>query len=66
MTEFIYGLCCVFIIFLSIVFYRRFIKWRLKFIGINTKGEKVINKCGMHDSMIVIFKGVKNESSDIL
>ena len=34
----------------------RFIKKRIKFIGVNTKGEKVENKCGMHDSMIVIFK----------
>lgn len=34
----------------------RFIKGRVKFKGINTKGELVVNKCGMHDSMIVIFK----------
>ena len=34
----------------------RFLKRRVKFIGINTKGEKVTNKCGMHDSMIVIFR----------
>ncbi len=34
----------------------RFLKGRVKFKGINTKGEKVENKCGMHDSMIVIFK----------
>lgn len=34
----------------------RFLKGRVKFIGINSKGEKVTNKCGMHDSMIVIFK----------
>lgn len=33
----------------------RFLKGRVKFIGVNTKGEKVTNKCGMHDSMIVIF-----------
>ena len=33
----------------------RFINGRVKFIGINTFGEKVTNKCGMHDSMIVIF-----------
>ena len=37
----------------------RFIKGRIKFIGINTKGEKVTNKCGMHDSMLVIFEGTK-------
>lgn len=35
----------------------RFIKGRIKFEGINTKGELVKNKCGMHDSMIVIFDG---------
>lgn len=34
----------------------RFLKGRIKFEGINTKGEFVKNKCGMHDSMIVIFK----------
>ena len=33
----------------------RFLKGRVKFKGVNTKGEKVENKCGMHDSMIVIF-----------
>jgi len=33
-----------------------FLKGRVKFIGINTKGEKVTNKCGMHDSMIVEFR----------
>ena len=35
----------------------RFLCGRVKFIGINTFGEKVTNKCGMHDSMIVVFKG---------
>lgn len=35
----------------------RFLKGRVKFEGINTKGEQVSNKCGMHDSMIVIFDG---------
>jgi len=34
----------------------RFIKGRVKFEGINTFGEKVSNKCGMHDSMVVIFR----------
>ena len=34
----------------------RFLKGRVKFTGINTKGELVNNKCGMHDSMICIFK----------
>ena len=35
----------------------RFIKGRLKFAGVNTKGEYVTNKPGMHDSMVVIFDG---------
>ncbi len=35
----------------------RFLKGRVKFVGFNTFGEKVTNKCGMHDSMIVIFDG---------
>lgn len=35
----------------------RFLKGRVKFKGINTFGELVNNKCGMHDSMIVIFRG---------
>jgi site-specific DNA-methyltransferase (adenine-specific) len=33
----------------------RFLRGRVKFAGVNTKGEQVSNKCGMHDSMIVIF-----------
>ncbi len=33
----------------------RFIKGRIKFVGINTKGEFVNNKSPMHDSMIIIF-----------
>ena len=33
----------------------RFVKGRVKFEGINTKGEMVKTKCGMHDSMIVVF-----------
>lgn len=37
----------------------RFLKGRVKFIGINTKGEKVTNKCGMHDTMIVILENEK-------
>lgn len=37
----------------------RFVKGRLKFEGINTFGEFVGNKTGMHDSMIVIFDGRK-------
>ncbi|HEY0088824.1 MAG TPA: DNA N-6-adenine-methyltransferase, partial [Candidatus Lokiarchaeia archaeon] len=34
----------------------RFVKGRIKFEGINTMGKFVKNKCGMHDSMIVIFR----------
>ena len=34
----------------------RFIKGRLKFQGLNTKGIFVKNKVGMHDSMLVILK----------
>ena len=33
----------------------RFIKGRVKFLGINTKGEYVTNKAPMHDSMIIVF-----------
>ncbi len=35
----------------------RFIKGRIKFCGINTKGEFVTGKAGMHDSMLVVFDG---------
>lgn len=38
----------------------RFIERRIRFIGINTKGERVTNKTPMHDSMIVVFKCSKN------
>lgn len=33
----------------------RFLRGRVKFKGINTAGDMVSDKCGMHDSMIVIF-----------
>ena len=33
----------------------RFVRKRIKFSGYNTKGEFVDNKCGMHDSMIIIL-----------
>lgn len=33
----------------------RFIKGRVSFCGINTKGELVNNKIPMHDTMLVIF-----------
>ena len=35
----------------------RFVRGRIKFLGINTFGEYVTNKPGMHDSMVVIFDG---------
>ncbi len=35
----------------------RFLKGRVAFEGINTKGERVTTKKGKHDSMIVIFRG---------
>lgn len=38
----------------------RFIKGRIKFVGVNTFGIKVDNKSGMHDSMLVIFDGRDN------
>jgi len=34
----------------------RFLRGRVKFVGVNTKGKRVSNNCGMHDSMIVILK----------
>jgi len=34
----------------------RFIKKRIKFEGLNTKRERVTNKTGQHDSMLVIFR----------
>ena len=39
-----------------------FVEKRIKFEGYNTKGEFVDNKCGMHDSMIVVFGGNKKAS----
>ena len=33
----------------------RFLKGRVKFAGINSSGEYVDDRCGMHDSMLVIF-----------
>jgi site-specific DNA-methyltransferase (adenine-specific) len=33
----------------------RFLKGRLKFIGVNANGEPVSNKTGQHDSMLVTF-----------
>lgn len=33
----------------------RFLEGRVRFLGINTKGEYVTDKAPMHDSMIVVF-----------
>lgn len=38
----------------------RFIEGRLKFEGVNTKGVKVNDRPGMHDSMIVVFGNHSN------
>ena len=35
----------------------RFLRGRVKFEGVNTFGERVSNKAGMHDSMVVVFDG---------
>jgi len=35
----------------------RFVKTRIKFIGINTKGVCVNNNVGMYDNMVVVFDG---------
>lgn len=35
----------------------RFLERRVKFVGVNTKGEMVSDKSPMHDSMIVVFGG---------
>lgn len=40
----------------------RFIKGRIKFKGINTKGEYVTDKCGQHGSMLVIFDNNREPS----
>jgi len=37
----------------------RFVKGRIAFCGYNTKGEYTDKNKGKHDSMIVIFRGVK-------
>lgn len=40
----------------------RFLRGRIKFEGVNTKGEYVKDKVGMFDSMIVVFEGKTPES----
>ena len=42
-----------------------FIKGRVKFKGINTFGELVDNKAGMHDSMIVVFEPIKRYETQL-
>ncbi len=39
----------------------RFLRGRVAFKGINTKGEYVEKQKGKHDSMIIIFHGNKNK-----
>jgi hypothetical protein len=36
----------------------RFLEKRVKFLGTNTRGEYVIDKTPMHDSMVVVFGAV--------
>jgi site-specific DNA-methyltransferase (adenine-specific) len=40
----------------------RFLEGRVKFLGVNTKGEYVTDKAPMHDSMIVIFRPPSTEN----
>ena len=39
----------------------RFLYKRVKFAGVNTKGEYVTDKAPMHDSMVVVFLGRKKK-----
>ena len=41
----------------------RFLKGRVKFKGINIFGKEVLNKCGMHDSMVIVFNGCVKTSA---
>lgn len=43
----------------------RFIHRRLKFAGINSAGEQVENKVGMHDSMVVVFHPCSLRGSNV-
>lgn len=40
----------------------RFVEKRIRFEGFNSDGKLVNNKCGMHDTMIVVFDPLYNES----
>lgn len=42
----------------------RFLEKRVKFLGINTKGQYVTDKAPMHDSMIVIFKPINKQNHE--
>ena len=42
----------------------RFVKGRIKFIGVNTEGNIVDNKVGVHDSMVVIFNGLLKPANE--
>lgn len=42
----------------------KFIKGRVKFEGINSKGELVNDKSGMHDSMFVVFNPCRSGRKD--
>lgn len=41
----------------------RFVRGRIAFCGVNTKGEYVTTKKPMHDSMIVVLKKLSTESA---
>lgn len=43
----------------------RFLRGRVKFEGVNTFGELVKNKCGMHDSMVVVFNPINPPSEAV-
>jgi site-specific DNA-methyltransferase (adenine-specific) len=41
----------------------RFLRGRVSFCGVNTKGEYVTTQKGKHDSMIVIFRACNNQKT---
>lgn len=45
----------------------QFVKGRVKFLGVNTKGEYVTNKAPMHDSMIIsLIADDRKQNNNIL
>ena len=44
----------------------RFLYGRVKFIGVNAKGEPVKNKTGQHDSMLITFDGREPVAKPVL